>query len=295
MITQSLLQPQSFHLTFLSQNTPQSTFPPTLLSFHITDPTPRNRTPRSEPKGSAQVIVTVDTSPPQGTAVTAPQSISRTVFVKGGQTFICQMLGLPGDHAPFFIGGRTHWDSVLEELLGEEASVFRSSKEDSRCSQNPGESDHVGNQPLHRPEILECLAEMIVATACYALRSSPLYTKRADCYESLITNVPELRHLKMMLEATDNRLLDKLEYDRTVSQIYMLAEYQLGIHCRCPKHALFSRFRYALSGSTALQGTRNFSCCWRIFVNVLSWKRLSFPVWLVFGSYSGCFNRTSLA
>ena len=180
-------------------------------------------------------------SPSQGTAVTAPQSISRTVFVKGGHTFICQMLGLPDDHAPLFIEGRTHWDSVLEELLGEEASVFRSSKEDDGCSRNPEKSDHVENQLLHKPIILECLADMIVATACYALRSSPLYSSRADFYESFITNIPEFRHLKKMLEATENRLLDKLDDDRNVSQIYVLAEYQLGIHCRCPKHTLFSR------------------------------------------------------
>ena len=195
----------------------------------------------SEPKGSAQVIVTVGVSEPQGTAVATSQSISRTVFVKGGQTFICQMLGLPDDHAPFFIGGRTHWGSVLVELMGEEASVFRSSKEDSRCSRNPEDSGHRENQPLHKRDILECLAEMIVATACYALRSSPLYTSRADFYESFITNVPEFRHLKRMLETTENRLLDKLDDDRTVLQIYVLAEYQLGIHCRCPEHALFSR------------------------------------------------------
>ena len=108
---------------------------------------------------------------------------------------------------------------VLEELLGEEASVFRSLKEDSGCSRNSEESDHVDNQPLYKPNILECLAEMIVATACYALRSSPLYTIRADFYESFMTNIPEFRQLKKMLEATDNRLLDKLDDDRTVSQI----------------------------------------------------------------------------
>ncbi|CAD6564957.1 MAG: hypothetical protein ASARMPREDX12_004532 [Alectoria sarmentosa] len=195
----------------------------------------------SELKGDAQVIITVETSVPEGSATVALQSISRTVFVKGGQEYICQRLGLPDDHTPFFIGGRIHWDSVLEELLGEELSVFRYPKEKRDCFQDTEGLNDLDGQHLPNLHHLEWVAEMIVATACYALQFSPLYTSRTDFYESVITDIPELRHLEGILIATDNRLRGKLEDLQTVSKIHVLAKYQLKAHCNCPKHAIISR------------------------------------------------------
>ena len=194
----------------------------------------------SESKSDAQIIVTVETPSPDGSNILAQQSISRTIIVRSGNNFICQALGLPDDHAPFFIGGRIEWDNVLEETMGDERSAFQYSQETSGRSRNAEDTDDLDQQHLPPSYRLEWFAEMIVSTACYALVSPHLYASRVDFYRSICTAVPELQNLEKTLMAADDRLQEQLRDPVNVSKIYNLAKYQLKAHCNCPKHTITS-------------------------------------------------------
>ena len=188
----------------------------------------------SEAKGDAQVTFSVNGTESSGGLTTALQAISRTVSVSGGQKFICETLDLPENHQSF-IGGRVAWDSVLRELFGQDLFAICPSHEANVYEVD--ESDDSDLRHLPTSHFVVWFAEMIVATAAAALESSRLYKSRTDFYASIITNVPELHLLEKILRATDDRLSEKLQDSMAVSKIYLLAKYQLKMHCNCAKHA----------------------------------------------------------